>query len=64
MVILQSYFPSYNYQQDKCTYYDCWITPQTALKIAAYSTILKHEFIGFMNITIVDKISLLGKNSY
>ncbi len=35
VVILQSYFPSYNYQQDKSTYYDCWITLQTALKIAA-----------------------------
>ncbi len=35
MVILQSYFPSYSYQQDKSTYYDCWNTPQTALKIAA-----------------------------
>ncbi len=34
MVILQSYFPSYNYQQDKSTSYDCWITQQTALKIA------------------------------
>ncbi len=35
MVILQSYFPSYNYQQDKSTYYDSWITIQTVLKIAA-----------------------------
>ncbi len=35
MVILQSYFRSYNYQQDKSTYHDCWITLQTALKIAA-----------------------------
>ncbi len=35
MVILQSYFQSYNYQQDKSTYYDCWITIQTSLKIAA-----------------------------
>ncbi len=35
MIILQSYLPSYNYQQDKATYYDCWITLQTALKIAA-----------------------------
>ncbi len=35
VVILQSYFPSYNYQQDKRTYYDCWITLQSALKIAA-----------------------------
>ncbi len=34
MVILQSYFPSYNYQQDKSTYYDCWITLKTAPKIA------------------------------
>ncbi len=34
MVILQSYFPSYNYKQDTSTYYDCWITLQTALKIA------------------------------
>ncbi len=32
---LQSYFPSYNYQQDTSTYYDCWITLQTAFKIAA-----------------------------
>ncbi len=35
MVILQTYFTSYNYQQDKSTYYDCWIILQTALKIAA-----------------------------
>ncbi len=35
MVMLQSYFPSNNYQQDKSTYYDYWITLQTALKIAA-----------------------------
>ncbi len=35
VVILQSYLPSYNYQQDKSTYYDCWITPLTALKISA-----------------------------
>ncbi len=35
MVILMSYFSSYNYEQDKSTYYDCWITLQTALKIAA-----------------------------
>ncbi len=34
MVIVQSYFPSYNYQQDKSTYYVSWITLQTALKIA------------------------------
>ncbi len=33
VVIVQSYFPSYNYQQDKSTYDDCWITLQTALKI-------------------------------
>ncbi len=33
--MLQSYFTSHNYQQDKSTYYDCWITLQTALKIAA-----------------------------
>ncbi len=35
MVFLQSYFPLYNYLQDKSTYYDCWITLQTSLKIAA-----------------------------
>ncbi len=35
MIILQSHFPSYNYQQDKSAYYDCWITLQTTLKIAA-----------------------------
>ncbi len=31
----KSYFPSYNYrdQHDKTTYYDCWITLKTALKI-------------------------------
>ncbi len=34
VVILQLYFPSYNYQQYKSTYYDCWITLQTVLKIA------------------------------
>ncbi len=36
-----SYFPSYNYQQDKRTYYDSWIALQTALKIAAYNLYCK-----------------------
>ncbi len=34
VVLLLSYFPSYNYQQDKSTHYYCWITIQNALKIA------------------------------
>ncbi len=45
MVILQSYFPSYSYQQDKSTYYDCWITLQTAPKIATSNL--------YCNITLV-----------
>ncbi len=45
MVILQSYFSSYNYQQDERTYYDCWITLQTALKIAANNLYCKITFV-------------------
>ncbi len=41
MVIVQSYFLSYNYQQDKSTYYDCSITLQTAVKIAASNVYCK-----------------------
>ncbi len=45
MVILQSYFPSYDYQQDKSTYYDCWITLQTALIIAASNLYCKTTLV-------------------
>ncbi len=44
-VILQSHFPSYNYQQDKSTYYDCWITLQIAFKIAASNLYCKITLI-------------------
>ncbi len=54
MVILQSYFKSYNYQQDKSTYYDCWITRQTALKIAASNLYCKITLVWLNSSLSVD----------
>ncbi len=53
VVILQSYFSSYNYQQDKSTYYDCWITLQTALKIAASNLYCKITLVWLSSSLIV-----------
>ncbi len=56
MIILQSYFPSYNYQQDKRTYYDCWITLQTALKIDASNLYCKITLVWLDSSLSVNKV--------
>ncbi len=64
VVILQSYFPSYNYQQDKSTYYDCWITLQSALKIAASNLYCKITLVWLDSSLSVQRIYSKFKIQY
>ncbi len=61
MLILQSYFPSYNYQQDRSAYYDYWIILQIALKIAASNLYCKITLVWLNSSLSADKNSLPGK---
>ncbi len=63
MVILQSYFPSYNYQQDKSIYCDCWITLQTALKSAASNLYCKITLVSLDSSLSVSIASLVPYSS-